>query len=159
MLTTKEGQGKFSSAHGRFHTLRAILALCSLSAGVGLEASAQPPQPDASGNFGRTPHKAWVVTDSSGALNCRMDASWHDAWYANPMELDAEPFGLFESVSQFPRGARLEAEFNLMGSSVWADVDGKSWLGVKLQSGEDRSGQNLSFCFVRANSRYVRPVE
>ena len=99
----------------------------------------------------------WVVVDSDAqGLNCRMAQRFRSVIVDS---LDA-PDELFEknkhNVSQWPilttfqRGERLRAvNGNLNNQMTIADIQGKPWLPIVTKQGH---------CFVRANSRFVKPI-
>ncbi|WP_293145119.1 MULTISPECIES: hypothetical protein [unclassified Microcoleus] len=99
----------------------------------------------------------WVVVDSdSQGLNCRMAQRFRSISVDG---LDA-PDELFErnkhNVSQWPvvttfrRGERLQAVTGNNANQIMiADSNGKPWLPISTDKGN---------CFVRANSRFVKPV-
>jgi hypothetical protein len=99
----------------------------------------------------------WVVVDSdSQGLNCRMAQKFRSI---SVDALDA-PDELFaknkHNVSQWPvvttfrRGERLQAVTGNNANQIMiADSNGKPWLPISTDKGN---------CFVRANSRFVKPV-
>jgi hypothetical protein len=99
----------------------------------------------------------WVVVDSdSQGLNCRMAQRFRSI---SVDALDA-PDELFEknkhNVSQWPvvttfrRGKRLQAVTGNNANQIMiSDSQGKPWLPISTDQGN---------CFVRANSRFVKPV-
>ncbi|MCC3583796.1 MAG: hypothetical protein JGK24_06820 [Microcoleus sp. PH2017_29_MFU_D_A] len=99
----------------------------------------------------------WVVVDSdSQGLNCRMAQRFRSV---SVDALDA-PDELFEknkhNVSQWPvvttfrRGQRLQAVTGNNANQIMiADSQGKPWLPISTDKGN---------CFVRANSRFVKPI-
>jgi hypothetical protein len=54
-------------------------------------------------------------------------------------------------VATFSKGQRLRAVPDEGGGILIKDIDGSSWMKVETGTG--------GFCFVRANSKYVRPVQ
>jgi hypothetical protein len=54
-------------------------------------------------------------------------------------------------VAKFVKGTRLHAVPDEGGGILIKDIDGSSWM--KVDSGKG------GFCFVRANSKYIRPVK
>jgi hypothetical protein len=99
----------------------------------------------------------WVVVDSdSQGLNCRMAQKFRSI---SVDALDA-PDELFarnkHNVSQWPvvtvfrRGKRLEAVTGNNANQIMiADTQGKPWLPISTNNGN---------CFVRANSRFIKPI-
>ncbi len=53
-------------------------------------------------------------------------------------------------VARFAKGARLRAVPDEVGGILIKDIDGGSWMKVETPNGR--------FCFVRANSKYIRPI-
>lgn len=108
---------------------------------------------------GRSPgYLTWEVVDADPkGLNCRMAEQFR------PVSLDGAdtPADVYRNyrheVSQwevlfaFRRGQRLNAVSGNMGNNqiMLIDRQGKPWLGVNTSRGD---------CFVRANSRFVRPI-
>ncbi|MEG4107549.1 hypothetical protein [Microcoleus sp. S13_C5] len=99
----------------------------------------------------------WLVVDSdSQGLNCRMAQRFRSI---SVDALDA-PGELFErnkhNVSQWPvvaafrRGQRLQAVTGNNANQIMiADSQGKPWLPISTDKGN---------CFVRANSRFIKPI-
>lgn len=53
-------------------------------------------------------------------------------------------------VARYPMGSRLRAVPDDCGGILIKDIDGGSWMKVEAPTG--------GFCFVRANSKYIKPV-
>ena len=111
-----------------------------------------PPKPFAGGDYWVRNENTWCEWE----VTCN-ELSGHlsPAWPAN----DEEPgallnldwrMGGWPVVIKFPKGQHLQARPDSVGGSMWKDFDGNTWL--RVQNGE---GQ---FCFVRANSRFLKPV-
>ena len=111
-----------------------------------------PPKPFAGGDYWVRNENTWCEWE----VTCN-ELSGHlsPAWPAN----DEEPgallnldwrMGGWPVVIKFPKGQHLKARPDSVGGSMWKDFDGNTWL--RVQNGE---GQ---FCFVRANSRFLKPV-
>ncbi|NJP09803.1 MAG: hypothetical protein HC866_10205 [Leptolyngbyaceae cyanobacterium RU_5_1] len=100
----------------------------------------------------------WEVVDPDPkGLNCRMAKAFQPATLDSidtPRELyqdHQQPIASWNVVFSFSPGERLNAvigngRFNQI---MLLDAQGKPWLGVRTWKGD---------CFVRANSRFVRPL-
>lgn len=127
------------------------VVLMSVLLGVGATTAiaqvAEVPRPNANGDYrtamvqgnrGMYPNRKWLVTDSSD-LNCRVS-----------------PNGVVRS--QIVPGAIVTAQFAqgdaivLQNGSPWLRVRGTDALAFPVR------GQSLGTCFVRANVRYVAPI-
>ncbi|WP_293333647.1 hypothetical protein [Microcoleus sp. CAWBG58] len=99
----------------------------------------------------------WVVVDSdSQGLNCRMAQRFRSISVDGvdaPDELFAKNkhnVSQWPVVTTFRRGERLEAVTGNNANQIMiADSNGKPWLPISTDKGN---------CFVRANSRFVKPV-
>ena len=111
-----------------------------------------PPKPFSGGDYWVRNENTW----SEWEVTCN-ELSGHlsPAWPAN----DEEPgallnldwrMGGWPVVIKFPKGQHLKARPDSVGGSMWKDFDGNTWLRVQNGDGQ--------FCFVRANSRFLKPV-
>jgi hypothetical protein len=132
------------------HCLVALAVLIFSGAATVAIAQAPIPQPDSNGNYSRNeaplkaastdnhlaPGSLWQVV--SIGLNCR-----------------SVPGTVQPVVRQFAQGAVLQAEVYRGGSDEVlqnaTDQNGKPWMPVRGESSGD-------VCYVRANSRYIQPL-
>ena len=128
------------------------LFLLLLLPALSLAQPATPPKPFSGGDYWVRNENTWTEWE----VTCN-ELSGHlsPAWPAN----DEEPgallnldwrMGGWPVVIKFPKGQHLRARPDSVGGSMWKDFDGNTWLRV-----ENGDGQ---FCFVRANSRFLKPV-
>lgn len=145
----------------RHQSIKVLVLAVSGLISLGNPPASATPVPNHQGDYiGSTTlgYKTWEVVDTDPhGLNCRMMQE------VQPMILDAMdlPLALEQDYQQdivnwnvvfsFKQGARLNAvigngRFNQI---MRMDDRGRPWLGIRTGKGD---------CFVRANSRFVRPV-
>ncbi len=116
---------------------------------------AQPaslPTPDRNGDYQRTGHQLWVVsdTDASG-LNCRWSRSIPADWVDPSTRFPQMNVREWSVVRRFPQDTVLVANIAPAGFATIGDEDGKPWLKVRI-------GAESQICLVRANSDFIRPI-
>lgn len=116
---------------------------------------AQPsnlPTPDRNGDYQRTGHELWVVsnTDTNG-LNCRWSRSIPADWADPSTRLPQMNVREWSVVRRFPQDTVLVANIAPAGFATMRDEDEKPWLKVRI-------GAESQICLVRANSDFIRPI-
>lgn len=117
-------------------------------------ANVVPPSPDGNGDYtsGARGWYYWQVTDNDPAgLNCRATREFADGYWILSDDL-RDDIQNFPVLRRFPLGTLLIVNYAPAGFALWHDDAGKPWLRVSLARDSD------SMCFVRAHSRYVRPI-
>jgi hypothetical protein len=112
------------------------------------------PRPNSTGDYiGRTSHQSWVVVDPDpDGVNCRWSKAMPAEWYAPDAKLPPLTIGQWAIVKRFRRNTVLKANLTPAGFATITDTLKKPWLKVDI-------GENDRICFVRANARYIRPVQ
>ncbi|HIK55676.1 MAG TPA: hypothetical protein IGS37_11000 [Synechococcales cyanobacterium M55_K2018_004] len=117
---------------------------------------AQTPLPRANANgdyLQRTSHPTWVVVDPDpNGLNCRWSRQMPVEWYSPSAQLPRMDVVNWPVVRQFRSGTLLRANTTPAGFATMADTRGLPWLKVSI-------GPNDQICLVRANRRFIRPVQ
>lgn len=92
----------------------------------------------------------WVVT--APELVGRLASNWPTD-EASPDALIAIDWIVYKwpVVARFYKGQRLKAVADECGGILIKDIDGGTWMKVELAPG--------SFCFVRANAKYIKPAQ
>lgn len=136
-----------------------LLKLLSVSALISLVAVAKSlPVPNASGDYaggGAETWMNWQVLDPDPAgLNCRATPVFASGeWTERVYDSLPNNIGSFPVVHRFTAGTILRANNTPAGATLWRDDAGKNWVRVSLDDNSD------AICFVRANKRYVHPVD
>jgi hypothetical protein len=112
------------------------------------------PQPNEQGDYQRTSHRYWEVVDPDPkGLNCRM-SEYSIQEIQNPgskVELDIDNWPVVGTLKQ---GDNFEIYLGPSGSGVLYDRQNQPWFFVEKSDDSDPP----SNCFVRANSRFVKPI-
>lgn len=129
----------------------ALFWMCALLGPAGAEYFT--PRPYSGGDYWLRIEQPWLDWEvTCPELAGRLTPSW-------PTN-DEEPGALLEidwAVSRWPvirkfaKGDHIKARPDSVGGTMIKDLDGSSWMRVQLEDGR--------MCFVRANSRYLRPLE
>jgi len=125
--------------------------LCTADCFSGGEGSL--PVPDGKGDYWkRTTHRFWMVVDRdhhglNGRLSKEFPSNWEDPRSEWPKQMNIDEWPV---VARFSRGSILNGTGGNMGIIFVKDIHGDSWMMVN-------TGINR-ICFVRANSRYIKPV-
>lgn len=116
--------------------------------------TADLPTPDANGDYTRkTSHRTWRVVDADpGGLNCRWSADAPADWYSPSAQLPPLNIEEWEVVQRFPQGTVLTSNITPAGFATLTDTQKQPWLKVSI-------GPNDQICLVRANERYVQPIQ
>jgi len=110
-------------------------------------------QANPDGDYSRTDHKQWVVVDSDPAgLNCRWSDAMPDEWYAPDAQFPPMNIRQWPVVARFEPGTILTANLTPAGFVLLYDDRYLPWLKVSI-------GKNDRICLVRANQRFIRPVD
>lgn len=119
-----------------------------------LAQAAPQPTANASGDYTqRTSHQRWLVIDPDPAgLNCRWSRSIPSDWYAPHAQWPQMNVLQWQIVRRFPRNTVLTANTTPAGFATLSDARGLPWLKVSMGSADQ-------ICLVRANRRYIRPIE
>ena len=132
--------------------LKSLLLMVALALAT-VPAAAQPPvpKPHSGGDYWIYNEHTWLDWEVvCGELAGRMTPAWPDN--------DQEPEALLKIdwlvpqwpvVARFGKGTRLQAVPDEGGGILIKDIDGSSWMKVRSDKG---------FCFVRANSKFIKPV-
>lgn len=116
---------------------------------------AQPaplPSPDRNGDYQRTGHELWVVSDTdANGLNCRWSRSIPADWVDPSARLPRMNVREWSVVRRFPQDTVLVANIAPAGFATMRDEDEKPWLKVRI-------GAESQICLVRANSDFIRPI-
>lgn len=109
------------------------------------------PVPDKNGDFSvRNLHRYWEVVDTDPqGVNGRLSTEYPIDWLNVSAIWPDEEISKWPIIRKFSRNTILECACGHVGVIVF-DEDGKPWLRVLLGGW---------VCFVRANSKYVHPVE
>ncbi|NJP12185.1 MAG: hypothetical protein HC866_24230 [Leptolyngbyaceae cyanobacterium RU_5_1] len=112
------------------------------------------PKPDRDGDYsGRTSHQNWLVVDAdANGLNCRWFSTTPTDWYSPTAKLPLATINQWRVVRRFKRNTPLTANTTPAGFATIADTENKPWLKVSI-------GANDQVCLVRANARYIRPIQ
>lgn len=130
--------------------LLAILLLPALM----IPAQAEPPVPKASAGgdywiYNEDTWLDWEVTTKE--LVGRITPDWPEDEQAPDALLKIDWLvPQWPVVARYPQGSRLRAVPDDCGGILIKDIDGGSWMKVESPGG--------GFCFVRANSKYIKPV-
>lgn len=110
------------------------------------------PQADQDGNYSRTSYIQWAVVDPDlDGLSCRWSDAMPDDWYAPDAQFPAMNIRRWSVVQRFKQGTTLTANASPVGFVLLYDNRNLPWLKVSIGEGE-------RICLVRANRRYVQPV-
>jgi len=116
---------------------------------------AQPsplPTPDRNGNYRRTDHQLWVVSDTdTNGLNCRWSRSMPANWFDPSARLPRMNIQEWSVVRRFSQDTVLVANTEPAGFATIRDEDDKPWLKVRV-------GAESQICLVRANIDFIRPI-
>lgn len=116
-------------------------------------ASPPPPRAYSGGDYWVRCENTWLDWEVTSA---QLNGHLTPVWPSN----DEEPGALLNIdwqmqrwpvVARFTKGERLKARPDSVGGIMWKDLDGSSWMRVVLPDGQS--------CFVRANSRFVKPIK
>lgn len=119
-----------------------------------LPALAEPPVPKASAGgdywiYNEDTWLDWEVTTKE--LVGRITPEWPENEQAPDALLKIDWLvPQWPVVARYPQGSRLRAVPDDCGGILIKDIDGGSWMKVESPKG--------GFCFVRANSKYIKPV-
>lgn len=119
-----------------------------------LAQAAPRPTANANGDYAqRTSHRRWLVVDPDPrGLNCRWSRSMPLDWYAPHAQLPQMNVLQWQIVRRFPSNTVLTANTTPAGFATISDDRGFPWLKVSI-------GPEEQICLVRANRRYIRPIE
>lgn len=116
------------------------------------------PKPDKNGDY--SPEALWlkwqVVDKDPGGLNCRCSTDFP----SNPVTAPSSSWPKL-NIQQWPvvetlkSGTELSTFFTNEGLSIVKDTGGKPWLLISIY---DREKKQTFPCFVRANSRFIKPI-
>jgi hypothetical protein len=114
------------------------------------------PKPDSNGDYsGNVGHESWIVVDPDpNGLNCRWSEQISREWYAPDVELPNRNISEWPVVRRFQKNTPsqyLTANLSPAGFATFTDELGNPWLKVSI-------GSNDQICLVRANAKYVQPV-
>lgn len=110
------------------------------------------PQPLDNGDFPRSFHSNWQVTDPDPeGLNCRMADISLEELNNNTAPLN---IGSWPVVATLDQGKNLKSLPGPGGLGIVFDANQQPWMYVEVTNPQ---GESQS-CFVRANSRFVRPI-
>lgn len=115
---------------------------------------AQPlPKPHGGGDYWIYNENTWLDWEVvSNELNGRLTPTWPEDEQAPGALLKIDwVVPRWPVVTQFRKGQRLRAQPDEVGGILIKDIDGGSWMKVDIGDGR--------FCFVRANSKYIKPVK
>lgn len=117
-------------------------------------AASNLPKPNAMGDYAtRTSHRFWVVVDPDPqGVNCRWSANMPANWYDPGANLPSLTFDQWDVVRRFKRNSVLISNTTPAGFALMFDESNKPWLKV-------RTGTKEQICLVRANSKYIQPIE
>jgi hypothetical protein len=119
-----------------------------------LVAATALPTPNRSGDYSRTSHTTWQVVDNDpNSLNCRMGRYSYEQ-IIDPRSTVVLNIASWPVAGTLKRGQNFEIEIGPAGLGMLYDNKMKPWIFVK-RSFNRGAAKN---CFVRANSRFVRPV-
>jgi len=110
------------------------------------------PLPDENGNYcGGTTHRHWIVVDKDfNGLNGRLADNFPKDW-EDPRSLwPGGNIGQWPVVHRFYPGSILNACMGNRGIIFLNDDNGNPWIMISVSMDE--------VCFVRANSKYIKPV-
>ncbi|CAC5345253.1 MULTISPECIES: hypothetical protein [Planktothrix] len=113
------------------------------------------PQPQANGDYRRSPHSSWKITQSNPqGIDCRMLGNTNYSQLENPSnktELNIENWPV---VGKLPAGQDFEINLGPAGFGVVYDTKKQPWIYV------EKTDQKAapSHCFVRANRQFVQPI-
>ncbi|WP_254174363.1 hypothetical protein [Planktothrix pseudagardhii] len=115
----------------------------------------QLPQPQANGDYQRSPHSSWEATNPNAqGIDCRMLGNTPYEKLENPSnktELNIENWPV---VGQLKPGQDFEINLGPAGFGVVYDTKQQPWIYVEKTN---ETGAP-SHCFVRANQRFVQPI-
>lgn len=114
------------------------------------------PNADNNGDYSKkTSHKKWIVVDSDpNGVNCRWSQEMPTNWYAPDAKLPRLNISQWSVVRRFQKNTpsqTLNANLTPAGFATLFDESGKPWLKVSI-------GANEQICFVRANKKYIQPI-
>ncbi|WP_413164295.1 hypothetical protein ACL6C3_00380 [Capilliphycus salinus ALCB114379] len=114
------------------------------------------PKPLKNGDFTRSPQRTWeAVNANSNGLDCHgLDLSYEELierQMQNSVKFDIENWPV---VGQLKQGQNFEINLGPAGFGVVYDTKQNPWIYVENLAGEN----GPSHCFVRANSRFVKPI-
>ena len=111
-----------------------------------------PPKPFAGGDYWVRSENTWNEWEvTCNELSGHLSPAWpvNDEEPGALLNLDWR-MGGWPVVIKYPKGQHLRARPDSVGGTMWKDFDGNTWLRVQNGDGQ--------FCFVRANSRFLKPV-
>lgn len=126
-----------------------------LTIAISTTATAQMPvpRPNADGDYPRTSHKLWKIVDTDpNGLNCRWSEEMPDVWYSPAAQFTDLNIQDWTIVRRFHSDMVLTANTTPAGFTYIYDDRHLPWLKVSL-------GDNDEICLVRANQRFVVPIE
>lgn len=128
-----------------------LIALMALSTLTTFAADPAPrPKPLRGGDYWLRNENAWMEWEAASDLTGRLTPQW-PADFQEPgalLEIDWR-IERWPVVHKFAKGEHLQALPDAGGMVIMKDIDGSSWLRVKLENGQ--------ICFVRANSKFLKP--
>ena len=128
-----------------------LILCCSLLPAF---AQGENSEPDKNGNYSTMCFcTTWEVVDPDPAgLNGRLDTGFYKEWYAPCAEWNEMNIGEWPVIRTFSKGTILIANGTPAGFIGTYDDNGNPWMKVTI-------GPDDEICFVRANSKYIKPVE
>ena len=127
------------------------LSLHSLLATAPVRADVNPPKPTRGGDYWLRNENTWVEWEVKTDLPGRLTPVWPSDFQSPGALLNMDwRIERWPVVHKFTKGERLKALPDVGGGVIMKDLDGSSWLRVQLEDGQ--------ICFVRANTRYVKPA-
>lgn len=130
-------------------TLLIALMACSTLTAFGADQVPRP-KPLRGGDYWLRNENAWLEWEAASELSGRLTPQW-PADFQEPgalLEIDWR-IDRWPVVHKFAKGDHLQALPDAGGMVIMKDIDGSSWLRVKLENGQ--------VCFVRANAKYLKP--
>ncbi len=136
-------------------SLAASLTASLVMGRLTIPAFAQPsplPTPDRSGDYRRTDHQLWIVTDpDANGLNCRWSRAMPSNWEDPSARFPRRNIRDWSIVRRFIQNTVLVANTSPAGFAMFFDEDEKPWLKVRI-------GAENQICLVRANQDFIRPI-
>lgn len=128
-----------------------MIACCAFPA---IALAADLPKPNAAGDYSvRTSHRLWTVMDPDpNGVNCRWSPKAPANWYDPVAKFPPADYGSWKVVRRFKRNQVVNSNITPAGFAILTDTQRKPWLKVSI-------GPNDQICLVRANVKFVRPVQ
>lgn len=129
-----------------------ITALCATA--LAQEQSGLPIPDKKTGDYARASHKYWQVVDPDPkGLNCRMGSYTKEQIYNASNTIKMDIFN-WRVVGTLKREQSFENELGPAGFGIIYDTQKKPWMFVDKVYAKGAP----KHCFVRANSKYIKPV-